>query len=235
MRKLLAVTLSDTHLLKHPFYQAWNDGSLPMENLREYAVQYSHHVAAFPRYLSATHSLCESAQARKVLLENLVEEEGGEVNHPELWARFADGLGVRRSELNDAPAGQAVGVLIETFMRNAQTSYARGLGALYAYEHQVPEIAKFKQDALKKHFGVSDPRALMFFAVHEKADIEHREALEDLLGDLSDHEYEQAESAAKEAGQALWAFLDAMSPAGCMKMPAQNPITARTVADFVEP
>src|SRR3954469_19333895 len=199
MRKLLADTLSSMHLLKHPYYQAWNDGSLPAASLRGYAAQYFHHVQAFPRYLSATHSLCESAEGRKVLLENLIEEEGelgGKANHPELWARFAEGLGVTRDELASAKAEPATRALIDCFMTNARASYARGLGALYAYEHQVPAVAEFKTDALKKFFGVNDPRALQFFEVHRQADVYHTQALDGLLTELSDEEFAQAEMAA---------------------------------------
>ncbi|HXR23826.1 MAG TPA: iron-containing redox enzyme family protein [Candidatus Binataceae bacterium] len=46
---LLAAEMS---LLKHPFYQAWAAGTLTADRLRNYAVQYYRHVAAFPRYLS---------------------------------------------------------------------------------------------------------------------------------------------------------------------------------------
>jgi pyrroloquinoline-quinone synthase len=195
-------------LLKHPYYQAWNDGTLPVESLRSYAAQYFHHVRAFPRYLSATHSLCESAEGRKVLLENLTEEEGGPVNHPELWARFAEGLGVTRSELDAASAEPATRALVDTFMTHARASYARGLGALYAYEHQVPAVAEFKTDALKKFFGVNDPRALQFFEVHKQADVYHTQALDTLLDALSPEEFEEAEKAAQDAARALWGFLD---------------------------
>ena len=40
-------------LLCHPFYQAWSDGKLTTDDLREYSAEYYHHVAAFPTYLSA--------------------------------------------------------------------------------------------------------------------------------------------------------------------------------------
>jgi pyrroloquinoline-quinone synthase len=208
MRKSLVDTLSSKHLLKHPYYQAWNNGTLPAESLRNYAAQYFHHVQAFPRYLSATHSACNSAEGRKVLLENLNEEEGGPVNHPELWARFAEGLGVNREELRSAEAAPATRALIDTFMGHARASYARGLGALYAYEHQVPAVAEFKTDALKKFFGVTDERALKFFDVHREADVHHTRALDGLLDALSDEEFAEAEAAAKDAAQALWGFLD---------------------------
>ena len=74
--------LDEFHLLKHPFYIAWNKGELSLEIIRDYAEQYYHHVKAFPRYISATHSLCEDISKRKVLLENLQDEEKDGADHP---------------------------------------------------------------------------------------------------------------------------------------------------------
>ena len=65
------------HLLKHPFYKAWNAGELAPEVIREYAAQYFKHVSAFPRYLSSIHTNCDDINIRQILLENLVDEEMG--------------------------------------------------------------------------------------------------------------------------------------------------------------
>src|SRR5437764_663694 len=78
------------HLLKHPFYLAWTRGELSREALADYARQYYHHVAAFPTYLSAVHAHCEDQSARKQLLNNLIDEEAGSPNHPELWRAFGE-------------------------------------------------------------------------------------------------------------------------------------------------
>ena len=81
-------SISAYHLLSHPFYQGWNRGDISKETLREYAVQYYNHVKAFPRYISAAHSKCNDIKKRRILLENLADEEGlnGEEPHPELLA-----------------------------------------------------------------------------------------------------------------------------------------------------
>ena len=89
----LDALIAEKHLLKHPFYQLWSQGKLSQENLREYAISYYPHVAAFPTYVSGVHSGCEDAALRQELLENLIEEERGEQNHPALWRNFADGVG----------------------------------------------------------------------------------------------------------------------------------------------
>ena len=81
--------IEKNHLLNHSFYQAWNSGALSTETIREYAAQYFQHVSAFPRYLSAIHSNCDDINTRQILLENLVDEEKGSENHPELWMRLS--------------------------------------------------------------------------------------------------------------------------------------------------
>src|SRR5438874_12542610 len=83
-------------MLKHPFYQAWTEGQLPLDTLRAYARQYFHHVEAFPRAVSAVLSACPDRDGRRMLAENLAEEEGidaGKQDHATLWMMFACGLG----------------------------------------------------------------------------------------------------------------------------------------------
>ena len=69
--KTLNEKLDQYHLLNHPFYRAWNEGKLTREIIKDYAEQYYQHVKAFPRYISATHSICEDIEKRRILLENL--------------------------------------------------------------------------------------------------------------------------------------------------------------------
>jgi pyrroloquinoline-quinone synthase len=200
--------LSEKHLLKHEFYQKWNDGSIPMETLRLYARQYYQHVKAFPRYISATHSNCESIQARQFLLENLNDEEKGAENHPELWLRFAEGLGESREATQNEKTSPETQEMIDSFFQLSRSSYAEGLGALFAYENQIPEIATFKMDALKKHYAIEDASTLSFFDVHRQADVYHSQAVSALLEDLSPVDKELAEKAACVASDQLWKFLD---------------------------
>lgn len=197
------------HLLKHPFYQAWMKGEVTREELRDYAGQYYFHVNRFPRYLSAIHSLCENEEARASVLENLNDEEGVShgVSHPELWLRFAEGMGVSRDEVRATAPRDAIREVAATFFHFARSSYHEGLGALYAYESQVPEIAASKIEGLKGRYGINDPRTLEFFAVHEKADVAHRESVRSLLEALSPWEKEEAAAAADCAARALWSFL----------------------------
>jgi pyrroloquinoline-quinone synthase len=90
----LDAIIDQRSLLKHPFYQAWTAGTLPLEALREYAKQYFHFEAAFPTFLSAVHARMEPGAARQAVLQNLWDAEHGERNHLALWLQFCESLGL---------------------------------------------------------------------------------------------------------------------------------------------
>src|SRR5207247_7038830 len=92
----LDAAIDRRHLLTHPFYRSWMDGTLPLDALQEYTRQYYAFESSFPRVLSALHSRSDRADVRQALLENLWDEEHGESNHQEQWLRFAEGIGVDR-------------------------------------------------------------------------------------------------------------------------------------------
>ena len=150
--------VASQHLLQHPFYQAWSRGELSLEALRDYATQYYHHVAAFPTYLSAVHAQTENAEVRRHILSNLVDEEGGSPNHPELWLQFAESLGLDRTEVQRSAQWPATKKLIEDF-RSCCSKRGTGIGltALYAYESQIPAVSEKKIEGLRQYYGFSNP------------------------------------------------------------------------------
>lgn len=207
----LDALIAEKHLLKHQFYQLWSQGKLTRENLREYAISYYPHVAAFPTYVSGVHSGCEDAALRQELLENLVEEERGPENHPALWRRFAVALGAAESDLAVGPRTPEIAETIAEFRRaTREGSLAEGLAALYAYESQIPEVSKTKREGLAAFYGIEDPGATRFFSVHETADVWHRQVERDALGRVADtpQEREKALAAARRCCDALNRALD---------------------------
>jgi len=202
--------IAEKHLLTHPFYQRWVLGKLTLEELKRYAINYYPHVQAFPTYVSAVHSNCDDPETRQELLQNLREEEEGEENHPELWLRFAESLGVSRDEVKNSNKIQQAHRVVETFRKLAKRGFASGLGALYAYESQVPQIAEKKIEGLSQFYGIRDERGVKFFKVHQTADIYHSQTAREAIDQLSPAEQEEAYAAAKEAGEVLWDFLTAL-------------------------
>jgi len=198
-------------LLKHPFYQAWNAGTLPVEALRQYSCQYYHFEAAYPKFLSGVHYRCDNRQVRQLLLENLWDEEHGPDNHVELWLRFCDGLGVDRATVQGSELLPATQRLLDTYQRlTTQAIPAAGAGALYAFESQVPKVAEAKICGLGQHYGISDARTISFFTTHQSLDLEHSAAELEMVLDLAwtPEEQQQTLDAVREAADALWQFLD---------------------------
>jgi pyrroloquinoline-quinone synthase len=203
--------IEERSLLKHPFYQAWQKGELTLDDLRGYAAQYWHHVLAFPQYVSAAHAICPTQSERQELLENLIEEERGEHNHPELWLRFAEGVGATREDVAGSAPNPETQRLVDLFREaTSRRSFAEACAALYVYESQVPEVAKTKIAGLKAFYGLDDPRGLEFFEVHIGADEIHSEVGASMVRRNATDERTRAAvmRTARECADALWGFLD---------------------------
>jgi pyrroloquinoline-quinone synthase len=207
-------------LLTHPFYQAWSRGELTPEDLRAYAAEYWHHVAAFPTYLSRLHSVLPDGELRRDVLRNLAEEEGIDCEdgraHSELWMDFAMGMGASRDEVRNYTVQPEMNCLLETFRglmcraSGGGGGVAAAVAGLYAYESQVPGIAATKADGLMEHYGSNDGTA-KYFTVHRAADVRHAAVWRGLV-----EEQLVAEAGAEEAAlnggecaaKALWKALD---------------------------
>ena len=208
--------VAERAMLSHPFYQAWTAGELPLDTLRAYARQYFHHVEAFPRAVSAVHAQCPDRDGRRMLAENLAEEEGlgeGKQDHATLWSMFAEGLGETADAVRQQPLNAETQALIAAFRRLSTRSYAAGLGALYAYESQFPAVAKAKIEGLVENYDVTDEATLRFFRVHEQADVEHAAVCRRLLDELPPVEGAEAAAAGAELAGALWNFLSGVEQA----------------------
>ena len=216
-------------MLKHPFYIAWSEGKLSKSVLAEYAKQYYAHVCAFPTYVSAVHSRCEDLTIRQELLENLIEEERGDENHPELWLRFAEALGVIREDVKNAKLLSSTKTSVDRLKSLTQShDYRDGLAALYAYESQIPEVAQSKRTGLKEFYGIADERAISFFRVHEGIDVLHQQVERQILikqcQTLDDQT--RAVHVAKESAKALWEFLEGVTA----EYLTTEPLTAKASA-----
>ena len=203
--------IAENHLLNHSFYKAWNAGELKIETIQEYASQYFNHVSAFPRYISGIHTNCEDISIRQELLDNLIEEEKGEENHPELWLRFGEGMGKSRDAIANSQAIKESNELVDTFMKLSRDEKTHiGMAALYCYESMVPEIAENKIDGLKKYYNINDENTLKFFTVHIHADKWHREVISELLSNLCDS-HKKREEALDAMNKALYALNNFLS------------------------
>ncbi len=205
LRVQLEAKIQARHLLGHSFYTRWQAGQLSREELQGYAKEYYAFEKEFPRFLSAIHSRCEDAEVRTTLGENLAHEEQGSENHPELWLRFAEALGVERDEVKNHFHSDETENLLRVFRKTSQAGVVEGLAAVYAYERQQPDVARQKKEGLKQFYGLTDDRSVGFFTAHQHYDVVHAEnemhGLEKLCTD------ERAEQTAlTAAGESLEAW-----------------------------
>ncbi|HZY92121.1 MAG TPA: CADD family putative folate metabolism protein [Thermoplasmata archaeon] len=204
--------LKERHLLTHPFYTAWSRGEVPMETLRGYAQQYYHFESNFPRYVAGTYAHLDDPAARRLLLENLMDEEGRSPTHPELWMEFARAIGAPGRPSQFARPSLLTQRLLSTYERfTVRGPAAGGLGALYAYEAQFPRVAAEKSRGLREQYGITAPSAHEFFRVHTLADVAHSAAERRVLSQAvrgSAKAGQQAVSGARASVGAWWRFLD---------------------------
>ncbi len=214
LRSLLEGIIASRHLLDHPYYQRWSAGELTLDELREYARQYWHFTHAFPTFVSGIHANANEIAVRQLLLENLIEEERGPENHPELWLRFCAALGLSRDEVTASEPTEATREAIATLRElTRQGDTHEGLAALFAYEAQVPAVAKAKIEGLAKWYAIAEPRDVAFFSVHEVADVHHSQTAIEILERLCDDpaKAREAEDAAQASVDALYRFLDGVT------------------------
>jgi pyrroloquinoline-quinone synthase len=213
----LEARIAKYDLLSHPFYQAWAEGKLTRTDLREYAQDYYHHVEAFPSYLAAFGLRLEDGELRHAVLANMCDEKGVEngpgryaVPHSDLWLDFAEGMGSSRNLEWHHPVPE-IRQLIRHFQRVANDGTAEeALAAFYAYESQVPRVAKEKDRGLREVYGADD-KTCGYFALHATADVYHsrvwRNQLEKRIA-ANPQAADAALNAAEKAAHMLWKALD---------------------------
>jgi pyrroloquinoline-quinone synthase len=172
-------------LNKHPFYQDWRMGTLPMEKLRDYAAEYGRFVGTI-------------AEGWETIGEQHYADE--ERVHERLWAQF---------QLSVGAGSGSKGAQTDALVTAAKVSFAvkpEAVGALYAFEAQQPHTSQSKLDGLKEHYPV-DEAGREYFVVHA-GDTAEQELLEKVVAGLSDEEFARAKSACALTCAAMWSALD---------------------------
>jgi len=212
-------------LLRHPFYKAWSAGELTRNDLRKYAQDYYHHVAAFPSYLAALGMRLEEGELRRAVLANMCDEKGVEdrrgrdavphlvphlVPHSDLWLDFAEGMGSSRSLEWHSPVPEIRQLIWHFHQVASEGTPEEALAAFFAYESQVPRVAQEKERGLREMYGADD-KACGYFSLHATADVYHsrvwRKQLEKRIA-AHPETADAALDAAEKAARMLWKALD---------------------------
>ena len=218
----LEASIARFDLLCHPFYRAWAAGELTRDDIREYARQYYHHVEAFPCYLAELALRLDESDLRRAVLANMCDEKGTEggsredsLPHSELWLDFAEGMGAARDMRWHLPVAE-VRELIRHFHHVAsEGTPEEALAGFYAYESQVPRVAREKERGLREMYGADD-KTCGYFSLHATADVYHsnvwRKQLEKRLA-ANSQAADAALDAAETTARMLWQALDGIEAA----------------------
>jgi pyrroloquinoline-quinone synthase len=207
----LDAKVAERKLLDHPFYKAWVAGELTTEDLRFYSTQYWHQVESFPGYLSSIADRLPSSPARTVVLENLSDEVDGD--HKGLWLEFAKSVGAAESEVRETLPEPETNECVARFSEGTDSrSLAFGLGMLYGYESQTPDVAKTKADGLRDLYGIDGP-GLDYFELHGELDVEHAGELAAAIAEVATDEdaLRDAEAGARSGAEAIYRLLDGVA------------------------
>jgi len=213
----LEARIAKYDLLCHPFYKAWSAGELTRDDLREYAREYYHHVEAFPTYLAELGIRLEEGELRRAVLANMREEKGAQAvfgepsaPHSEMWLDFAEGMGASRDMRGQKPVAEITELMAFFHRVASEGTPEEALSAFYAYESQVPRVAKEKARGLREMYG-ADEKTCGYFTLHTTADVYHSRVWQQQLAmrlEADPQAAERALAAGEAAAKALWRALD---------------------------
>jgi len=177
-------SIEQKSLLKHRFYQLWSAGSLSMDDLRGYSKEYFQLVKSVPNLVSnvleqVTPDLEHAYKHVNTVKHNLEEEK----QHVAPWISFAESIGVPINDLYGYECSQKTKDAVLNMSELTRRSFACGISTLYTFEKQLPEISAKKIEGLVNFYGVQkdNDRALEYFRIHQKVDIEHTKLWQNLL------------------------------------------------------
>ena len=165
----------------HPFFQRLEKGEVPLPVVKAWTKQFYPWLASVPIAMAERYSNCswdpENDPYRRMILDQLVEEagdpKGKAPGHPELWLRFAEGLGVPRTEVRSAPLLPSTMVAIDDFLYTNRVNpfYVSAAGSS---EPPNVELCARLLPAFRGHYHVDEPH-LEYYNLHVVADVEHSE------------------------------------------------------------
>jgi len=207
------LTLSEFNMVKHDFYHLlWNKGLLSRDDLKYYAEQYYHVEENFLHCLKEVSNLYEIQHAfKEILSDNIADESGnkGRKSHLQLWLQFCEFLGSNALLTSNVQLNDHTKLLLSDSFKIIRRSFPSAVGFFYAYEHQIPGIAKSKIEGLLEHYGVDKKAsALDFFYEHKKMDVWHTKQWESIVDTFGTSEFAEFHSSTIETMKLLLFFLD---------------------------
>jgi pyrroloquinoline-quinone synthase len=197
-------------LLKHPFYQSWNEGKLTLHALKGYSQEYFQLVKAVPELMK---QIVKGADNEKIEeIDEIIKEE---ILHIKFWSEFADELGIDPTSLKHYQCLEKTKKAVDDLFSLTHT-FQEGAVAMYALEKEIPIISETKISGLKEFYGISSTKALRYFNLHTEADIRHAKIWEDIINDFPSEKHSDLLEIANKSLDAQNILLDACFEAYCI-------------------
>jgi pyrroloquinoline quinone (PQQ) biosynthesis protein C len=210
------------HTKHHPFFRAFGEGKLPLRAMGHYLGLHYHFVSYALRSLGLFYTrFYHLAEARKMMAENLAEEEGFKAipqpghephDHNELILRFCRAVGLGEEEVRKMKMPPAWWARSLYYYNTVATEPVGVVLAMQTtQEGQMPGlIAEVLLPAFEKYYGFKrGAPEIEFFTEHEAADVEHSKRQSMLCSKyLNTPELEaRAVSVAEEICELRWASI----------------------------
>ncbi|MDN5847066.1 MAG: iron-containing redox enzyme family protein [Candidatus Nitrosocosmicus sp.] len=198
--------IEKSSLLKHKFYQMWQEGKLTLDHLAGYSKEYYQLVKNVPNLVENTLINNRNERYENLIKSNLSEER----DHIEPWIRFASSLNVSPEELNEYSEETLTTKAIDDLVAVSKSSFEEGVASLYAFEKELPKISETKSKGLKQFYNKNDADSHRYFDIHKEADIYHAKVWENILNECSEDKHPKILNAVKISLAAQNKLLDSV-------------------------
>ncbi len=190
--------------INHPFCIKLVRGEWSLSQLQAWAIQDYHAKVQTLRndaYIVATApNLDELREQLKVLIcESGEDLAGGKYpSHPELWLRFAEGLGLRREDVTKSEPSPLMQVVLDAERFRSMKQNIGDLPANLRVGEKINSLVhRIWAEAFAEKYHIR-PEALDFFTAHGEADQDHGKLGEQIV---------LSRAVTKEAQRAIWMHL----------------------------
>ena len=233
--------LQQRHPRPHPIRQLLLSGRLPKEQLQWWARNQFHEFRNIHRFFGIRYQKCPIPALRRMLLENMVEEEGEDLfggkypSHRDLWVQFAEGIGIAADDILHYEPLPGIRAALEMYVSLVdQSHWAVAIGTGLVFEGGGPKRMKEEREALEKHYSWIPLSCLDFFRAHEYHDEGHGNMVIDVIKQHCMEEKLQREmrSAVEQRADIMWLQNDSIYNA--FVRPSLAPETIREIEDRLE-
>jgi pyrroloquinoline-quinone synthase len=179
------IATSEWSSVRHPFVVGVNQGTIPLHQIRGWAMQDSHYRRDVYRLALLRYLRCTDPDIQQRLAGVVAEEaEGidtGSAGHYELFLRFARSIGLTAEEVQHGdPLAATAAHIYWAELILWTMPWPVAMAAQVAGEGQAPITSRMMSDGLQKHYGLTAEDAA-FFDVHVEADADHKSLAEDIV------------------------------------------------------